>query len=108
SVEIERRDGNEQAGINEGVRSGQLTHREANMLQGERAQIERMERRARSDGVMTQGERARIDSPQDALSRDIRGESNDRQTSNGYGRNSDRRYGWDRGNGNGWGRGNDQ
>jgi hypothetical protein len=97
---IEQRDRIEQARIDRGVQSGQLTSREADRLQGERAQIERMESRARSDGVMTRNERARIDGAQDRLSRDIRRESNDRQTSNGYGRQDDNR-------GNGWGRGND-
>jgi hypothetical protein len=97
---IEQRDRIEQQRIDRGVQSGQLTSREADRLQGERAQIERMESRARSDGVMTRNERARIDGAQDRLSRDIRRESNDRQTSNGYGRQYDNR-------GNGWGRGND-
>ena len=98
---IEQRDRIEQARIDRGVQSGQLTSREADRLQGERAQIERMESRARSDGTLTRNERARIDGAQDRLSRDIRRESNDRQTSNGYGRQGDNR-------GNGWGRGNER
>jgi hypothetical protein len=98
---IEQRDRIEQQRIDRGVQSGQLTSREADRLQGERAQIERMESRARADGVMTQNERARINGAQDRLSRDIRRESNDRQTSNGYGRQGDYR-------GNGWGRGNER
>jgi len=97
---IEQRDRIEQARIDRGVQSGQITSREADRLQGQRAQIERMESRARSDGTLTRNERARIDGAQDRLSRDIRRESNDRQTSNGYGRQNDNR-------GNGWGRGND-
>jgi hypothetical protein len=97
---IEQRDRIEQARIDRGVQSGQITSREADRLQGQRAQIERMESRARSDGVMTRNELARIDGAQDRLGRDIRRESYDRQTSNGYGRQNDNR-------GNGWGRGND-
>jgi hypothetical protein len=99
---LEQRDRIEQARIDRGVESGQITSREADRLQSERARVERMESRARSDGTMTRNERARIDGAQDRLNRDIRRESNDRQTSNGYGRQGD-----NRGNGNGWGRGND-
>jgi len=101
---IEQRDRIEQARIDRGVQSGQLTSREADRLQGERAQIERMENRARSDGRLTRNERFRIDAAQDRLGRDIYRQSNDRQTANA---NGHRPNGWDRGNGNGWGRGND-
>jgi hypothetical protein len=103
---LEQRDRIEQARIDRGVESGQITSREADRLQSERARVERMESRARSDGTMTRNERARIDGAQDRLNRDIRRESNDRQTSNGYGRQGDNR-GNGNGNGNGWGRGND-
>jgi hypothetical protein len=101
---IEQRDRIEQARIDRGVQTGQLTSREADRLQGERAQIERMESRARSDGRLTRNERFRIDAAQDRLGRDIYRQSHDRQSANGYGH---RPNGWDRGNGNGWGRGND-
>jgi hypothetical protein len=108
---LEQRDRIEQARIDRGVESGQITSREADRLQSERARVERMESRARSDGTMTRNERARIDGAQDRLNRDIRRESNDRQTSNGYGRHGDNRNGWGRGNDNGrghdFGRGND-
>ena len=105
---IEQRDRIEQERIDRGVQSGQLTSREADRLQGERAQVERMERRARADGVMTQNERARITGAQDRLGRDIYRESHDNQVARSSGRPSDRSQGWDRGNGNGWGRGNEQ
>jgi hypothetical protein len=117
---IEQRDRIEQARIDRGVASGQLTSREADRLQDGRAQIERMESRARSDGTLTRNERARIDGAQDRLSRDIYRESRDRQASNGSGRewnnrgdNRGNHNGWDnrgnnRGNHNGWGRGNER
>jgi hypothetical protein len=97
---IEQRDRAEDARIERGVESGQLTRREAAGLESERAQIERMERRARSDGVMTQNERNRIDRAQDRLSRDIYRESHDSQTRQTNWRNSERPQGWDRRNGN--------
>ena len=93
---IEQRDLNEQARIDRGIDSGQLTSREASRLQGERAQVERIERRARADGVLTQYERARIDRAQDRLGRDIFRESHDRQTTDSNWRTSDRPQGWDR------------
>jgi len=108
---IEQRDRIDQARIDRGVASGRLTSREADRLQDGRAQIERMESRARSDGTLTRYERARIDGAQDRLSRDIYRESHDRQTSNSYGRqDGNRGNGWGRGNerSNGWGRGNER
>lgn len=116
NYEIEQRDRNEQARIDRGVQSGQLTPREAERLQGQRAQIERLEQRARADGTLTRNERARIDGAQDRLSRDIRRESHDRQTVNGSGQRWDNRgnhNGWDNrrddhGRHNGWGRGTER
>lgn len=100
---IEQRDRIEQARIDRGIRSGQLTSREADRLQSERAQIERLERRARSDGMLTQNERARIDHAQDRLGRDIYRESHDRQAANSNWRTPDRAQGWDRRDGAGQG-----
>ena len=93
---IEQRDRMEQERIERGIDSGRLTQREADRLLSERAQIERMERRARADGMLTQRERARIDYAQDRLSRDIYRESHDRQVAGSHWRTSDRPYGWDR------------
>jgi hypothetical protein len=93
---IEQRDRIEQERIDRGIQSGQLTSREAARLEGERAQVERLERRARADGVLTQNERARIDRAQDRLGRDISRESHDRQVANSNWRASDRPQGWDR------------
>lgn len=93
---IEQRDRAEQSRIDRGIDSGQITSREASRLEGERAQVERIERRARADGVVTQFERDRISSAQDRLGRDISRESHDRQTTNSNWRTSDRTQGWDR------------
>lgn len=99
NYEIEQRDRMQQERIDRGVQSGQLTSREADRLQAERAQIERLERRARADGTLTHYERARIDHAQDRLSRDIYRETHDRQVANSNGRPWDRSHGWDRRNG---------
>lgn len=102
---IERRDAYLDNRIDRGVATGQITGREAHRLEGQQAQIERMEARARADGRLSGRERARIDNAQDRLSRDIYRQSHDRQTSNQGSHNPGRHYGWDRGNGNAWGRG---
>lgn len=92
---IEQRDRMEQERIERGIESGRLTHREADRLLAERARIERLERRARADGVLTQRERARIVHAQDRLARDIYRESHDRQVAGWNWRTSDRPHSWD-------------
>ena len=103
---IEQRDRIAQERIDRSIQSGQLTSREAARLESERAQVERLERRARADGVLSQYERARIDRAQDRLGRDIYRESHDRQVANSNWRTSDRPQGWDHRN-EGWDRRNE-
>lgn len=95
NYDIEQRDRIEQARIERGIQTGQLTQREAARLMHERAQIERLERRARADGVLTLHERARIDRAQDRLGRDIFRETHDRQVANQNWRTPLRPHGWD-------------
>lgn len=77
---FEQRDQHNQQRIEQGVRSGQITHREAVRLQRAQARIDRMEKLALNDGRVTRGERARIESAQNELSRAIRHEKHDAQT----------------------------
>jgi hypothetical protein len=93
---IEQRDRAAQARIDRGVQSGQLNAREAARLQGELAQIERLEWQARRDGVLTRSELSRIDNAQDRLSREIYRESHDSQVARAYERSPDRWNGWHR------------
>ena len=76
---IERRDAMNNERIEQGIRSGQLTPRETARLREMQARVERMESRARRDGVMTERERARIETAQNELSRAIRHEKHDEQ-----------------------------
>lgn len=69
--DIERRDAAQDARIQAGIRDGSLNRREAGALIQERRDIERLERRARADGVVTARERAEIRNAQDKASRDI-------------------------------------
>jgi hypothetical protein len=78
---IEERKEAQQARIWQGVRSGELTRREALRLERQERQLNREIRRDRRDGGgLTAGERARIERKQDRMSRRIAREKHDAQT----------------------------
>lgn len=79
---ITQRDVNQQQRIEQGLKSGQLTTREASRLEGEEARVNKIESRALSDGKLNPQERARIDQAQDKVSRDIYREKHDAQVGN--------------------------
>ena len=68
---LERRDAANVQRIEQGIRTGQLTPREAQRLQWRQAEIDRMEAIARSDGFIAPHERQRIAMAQDELSQEI-------------------------------------
>jgi opacity protein-like surface antigen len=76
---IDERQANQEQRIDQGIASGQLNEREANRLNKQQEHINKMEDRAKSDGVMTKRERARIGAAQDRASRHIAREKHDRQ-----------------------------
>jgi CRISPR/Cas system CSM-associated protein Csm2 small subunit len=76
---IDQRQANQQKRIDEGVRSGALTNREAARLQRGQERVARMENRAIADGKVTAKERRRIEHVQDQQSRKIYREKHDRQ-----------------------------
>lgn len=57
--------------IEEGVRSGQITHREALALERRQREIERHEARFKSDGIVTQQERRQLRNELTALRDDV-------------------------------------
>ena len=61
----------ERARIHQGVRSGRLTWGEARRLNMHQRHIVRAERRAKSDGFVSRGERARLNHMQNRQSRRI-------------------------------------
>ncbi|MFN8588485.1 MAG: hypothetical protein U0704_11885 [Candidatus Eisenbacteria bacterium] len=68
---VDRREARQAERIREGVRSGELTRGETRQLvQGQR-HVHRMEARAKADGVVTPGERARLGHAQNVQSRRI-------------------------------------
>ena len=68
---IERREARQGQRIQQGVRSGELTRGEAQRLRQGQRHVDRMEDRAKSDGVVTPRERAHIGRAQDIQSHRI-------------------------------------
>jgi uncharacterized membrane protein YebE (DUF533 family) len=76
---IDKREARQQQRIDQGVKSGQITPREAARLQKGQQRIERMEANAKADGRVTKRERAAIERAQDRQSKAIARESHDKQ-----------------------------
>ncbi len=74
---IDRREDNQERRIEQGVRSGDITRREAAHLKAEQERIHAMERSAKRDGVIDRREAAQIERAQDQASRHIAQERND-------------------------------
>jgi len=76
---IDQRQENQQKRIDAGVKSGQLTDKEAARLQKGQQRIQKMEDKARADGKVTPEERRRIERAQDRESQRIQRETHDKQ-----------------------------
>lgn len=76
---IDQREANQQSRIEQGVQSGQLTPRETAKLERGQAKVEKMEAKAKSDGVVTAKERKKITKAQNRQSRKIYKEKHDKQ-----------------------------
>ena len=70
AAEVDRREANQQARINQGVKSGELTPGETARLEGREGRInnEIARDRAANGGHLTPGERARVNRQQDRTS----------------------------------------
>ncbi len=76
---IDKRQANQQQRIDQGVKTGELTSREAARLEKGQDRVQAMEDKAKADGKVTAKERARIQKAQDGQSRKIAREKHDRQ-----------------------------
>ncbi len=74
---IDRRQARQDYRIHQGVRSGEITRREAYRLEREQAHIRHMERNAKADGYVSHYERDRIRAAQNAANRHIYNEAHD-------------------------------
>jgi hypothetical protein len=79
TARIDQRQANQQRRIDEGVKSGALTNKEAARLQRGQERVQRMETRAMADGKMTARERRKIEVAQNQQSRRIYREKHDNQ-----------------------------
>lgn len=76
---IDQRQMNQEQRIDQGIASGQLTQREAVRLDRGQDRVDALENRAKSDGVVTARERARVQHAQNVESRRIYRQKHDRQ-----------------------------
>jgi hypothetical protein len=77
-----QRDVNQQNRVEQGLKSGQLSTKEAARIEGKEAAIQRAEANAMKDGTLSKGEKARIQKMQNQESRQIYKEKHDAQTGN--------------------------
>jgi argininosuccinate lyase len=76
---VNRRQANQQDRIRDGVKSGELTGREARTLEWKEARVAELERRLKADGTLSPSERARLQSELTDLSREIYQQKHDAQ-----------------------------
>lgn len=77
---VNTRQGNQTARIQEGVKSGELTHPEAQELRGERRDINGLEQAYKSDGTLSKDERQTLHQELNQQSKEIYAEKHDDQT----------------------------
>lgn len=76
---IDKRQANQEARIEQGVKSGELNQKEAARLEKGQARVQSMEDKAKADGKVTAKERKRINKAEDKQSRRIHRQKHDKQ-----------------------------
>ena len=76
---VDKRQANQEARIQQGVQSGQLTPKEAAKLEKGQAKVQAKEDKAKADGVVTPKERAKLAKAQKKQSKKIYKEKHDKQ-----------------------------
>lgn len=79
---IQQRMQNQERRIDQGVKSGELTPKEAGKLEAEQARIQQTEQRMKSDGQLTSKERQKLHTMQDRSSDRIYRQKHDRRKVN--------------------------
>jgi hypothetical protein len=82
TADVVQRDVNQQNRIEQGLKSGQLTTKEAGKLEREESHIDKMQSNALKDGKMTKAEKRRIERAENQASKDIYREKHDAKTGN--------------------------
>jgi len=86
----QQRNVNQQERIEQGLKSGQLTTREAGKLEREQQRIDKMEARDLRNGSITPAEQARLNAAENKASRDIFADKHNAATGNANSRSSQR------------------
>ena len=68
---VDQREKNQQERINQGIKSGELTKGEATRLEVQQGKVKVDEAKAKSDGIVTAKERAKLKREQNRASRNI-------------------------------------
>ena len=76
---VDQRQVNQQQRIDQGVKSGQLTGKEAANLEKGQAQVDKKEAKAKADGKVTPKEREKLKQAQNKQSAKIKQEKHDKQ-----------------------------
>jgi hypothetical protein len=76
---VDARQDIQKARIKEGVQSGELTKAEADKMRANQAVIQHAEHKAKADGVVTKGERKKLDKMQDRSSKRVKHQKHDKQ-----------------------------
>ena len=76
---FDQRQANQEQRIQQGTQSGSLTQKEAARLERGQVRLQRMEDKAKSDGVVTKQERGRLQHAENVESKRIYREKHDRQ-----------------------------
>lgn len=76
---VDKRQSNQQQRIDQGVKSGELTGKEAARMEKGQDRIQTMEDKAKADGKVTPKERERLQQAQNNESRKIANQKHDRQ-----------------------------
>jgi hypothetical protein len=77
-----QRDVNQQTRIENGLKDGSLTTREAGRLEKQESRVDRLQARSLKDGTLSPAERARLDAAQNKVSADIAADRHNAATGN--------------------------
>ena len=77
--QVDQRQENQKARVQQGVASGELTRKETAHAVQDQRHIRRAERRAKADGTVTRRERAKLHHKQNRASRELRRNKHDQQ-----------------------------
>jgi hypothetical protein len=80
---VDQRQANQEARIQQGVQSGELTAKETAKLEKGQSKVQALEDKAKADGKVTAKERRKLTRAQDKQSRKIYREKHDKQTTKG-------------------------